>query len=152
MSVLDNCEVETMNTTQLIKTDKGSPSRVIGAKNIRLELRAAFPKTKFRVHSCSFANGNSIEISWEDGPTIKQVEGITDKYQYGDFDGMTDSYNMRKDSSFNDLYGGSKYVSCYRKFSDAAIQAAIDNVIDKYGSPENGTPTVEAYNSGNIYV
>jgi hypothetical protein len=70
------------------------------AAAIRKELKAAFKGTKFRVTSESYAGGNSVHISWEDGPKVREVEQITGKYQYGKFDGMTDYYdytNVRED-------------------------------------------------------
>lgn len=66
------------------------------AKNMRAELRAAFPRVKFAVRSKRFAGGDSINVSWTDGPPSAQVDAIVDKYADGDFDGMTDSYNYRR--------------------------------------------------------
>lgn len=140
-----------MKTIELIQTNSDTPSRVTAAKNIRIELKAAFPNTKFKVTSESFSMGNAIDISWVDGPTIKEAEKITDKYQYGDFDGMTDSYNYRDNRAFTDKYGSSKYVNCSRRYSDESIQAAIDETVNKWGMPHNGKPTVELYKSGNMY-
>ena len=61
----------------------------LAAKNIRLQLRAAFPGTKFSVRNRDYG---SIDVSWSDGPTNAQVSAITAAYQAGRFDGMEDIY------------------------------------------------------------
>jgi hypothetical protein len=70
------------------------------AKQIKIKLKHAFPTVEFSVKSSSFAGGNSVDVTWHNGPTSEQVAKITHEYQYGHFDGMTDSYeysNTRKD-------------------------------------------------------
>ena len=39
----------------------------------------------------------------------KDIKAITNKYQYADFDGMTDSTTYR-DQVFTDVFGGAKHV------------------------------------------
>ena len=85
------------------------------AKNIRKELKAAFPNTKFQVRSSRFAGGNSIDISWDRGPTDKAVTAITKKYQAGDFDGMTDCYNYHT-TPLHTERGQAKYVHTSRGY------------------------------------
>lgn len=85
------------------------------AKMIRQELKKAFPSIKFRVTSENYSMGDSVNIHWNDGATTEQVEAITAKYQYGSFDGMTDSYdytNKRADIP------QAKYVMEHRHISD----------------------------------
>jgi|GEM_PF-1717854 len=86
------------------KDRAGNTRRTTGAaetaKAIRQELKQAFPGIKFSVRSETFSMGDSVRVSWEDGPLSKQVTEIIGKYQYGHFDGMTDMYensNSRKD-------------------------------------------------------
>ena len=93
--------------------------RVNGAKNIRIELKRAFPGVKFSVTSDSFSMGNSIDVSWTDGPTTKAVDAIINKYRQGSFDGMTDCYNY-EENLFSDVFGGAKYVHSSRRCSDEA--------------------------------
>lgn len=72
----------------------------LSAKAIKAELKANFPKIKFSVSSSRYSGGNSVYVEWENGPTSENVDNIVKKYQYGKFDGMTDSYeytNSRKD-------------------------------------------------------
>lgn len=95
---------------ELAETSKKTPW-ALGASNIRRELKKAFPGIKFSVRSSAYSMGCSIDIGWprSTGVSQKDVEAITDKYQYGSFDGMTDSYNYSK-SPWDKLYGGAKFV------------------------------------------
>ena len=93
--------------------DCGKSGRVIGAANIRTELKKAFPGVKFSVRSDSFSMGNSIDIDWPGGPSRAEVEAITDKYEYGTFDSMTDCSGY-KDEQFTKVYGGAKFVQTQR--------------------------------------
>ena len=82
----------------------------LGAKNIRIELKKAFPEVKFSVRSESYSGGDHININWTDGPLTDDVEKITGKYQKGDFDGMEDIYNYNHENVWPDVFGGSRYV------------------------------------------
>ena len=95
---------------------KGQTSSHAGAAAaIKAELKAAFPGIKFSVTSDSFSMGDSVHISWTDGPTTEEVKAISGKYQYGHFNGMEDIYehtNRREDIP------QSKYVSESRSKSE----------------------------------
>jgi hypothetical protein len=64
------------------------------AKEIRQVLKMAFPGQKFEVSSKNYSGGNSINISYINGPTRKEVERYVKDFEYGQFDGMTDMYNI----------------------------------------------------------
>ncbi len=85
------------------------------AKAIRNELKNTYPEIKFSVTSESFSMGNSVHISWYDGPTTNEVDSIVKKYQYGHFDGMTDMYEYSND---RDDIPQTKYVQTSRTMSD----------------------------------
>lgn len=87
----------------------------VGAANVRKELRKAFPGVKFSVTS----SYNGICIKWTDGPTIKQVQGVTGKYESGHYDGMQDLFVHNRDAVFADMFGGVKYVSESRETTPA---------------------------------
>lgn len=97
------------------------------AKNIRIELKAAFPGIKFSVRTDRFSGGDSIDVSWTDGPNSAQVDAIINKYAAGYFNGMEDIYESVR-SPWTDLFGDAKYVHSRRENSDAAIAAAIRTV------------------------
>jgi hypothetical protein len=69
---------------------------VTAAKNIRVELKRAFPSVSFRVRTQKYSGGDNVNVSWTDGPTAEQVKAIADKYAGGSFDGMTDCYDYKR--------------------------------------------------------
>lgn len=89
------------------------------SKRIRVELKAKWPMVKFSVRTEYYSMGNSINISWDLGPTTRQVDAVVGKYQVGTFDGMTDCYNyeptlvLDRDNEVAEL-GGAKYVHTNR--------------------------------------
>lgn len=126
-------------------------SCVIAAKNIRVELKKAFPKVKFSVKSESFAGGNAIRVNWEDGPTSAQVEEITSKYKAGTFDGMTDCYNYQF-SYWSEAFGNAKYITTSRTVSDELVERALTALKAKYGTIDGeACPTVTDYRNGSLY-
>ena len=60
------------------------------AKQVRVELYAKFPKTKFSVKSKFFSGGSSVDIKWENGPAESQVRAVVGHFRGADFDGMQD--------------------------------------------------------------
>ena len=101
------------------------------AKNMRLQLKEAFPGVKFSVRSERYSGGDSINVGWQDGPTTEQVESIVKRYQGGNFNGMEDIYEYSADA-WNDAFGDAKYVFSNRSYSDKALASAIRTVKAKY--------------------
>jgi hypothetical protein len=93
------------------------------AKLIRKELKAAFPGIKFSVTSEGYSMGDNVNISWTNGPTCSQVKEISDKYQYGHFDGMTDCYEYSNNR--NDL-PQSKFVFTNREITKDIYETMYD--------------------------
>jgi len=85
------------------------------AKSIKNELKMVFPGVKFSVTSDSFSMGNSVNISWTDGPTTEVVDKIVKKYQYGHFNGMEDIYEF---SNMIKELPQAKFVMTNRHMSD----------------------------------
>ncbi len=131
---------------------KDNPSLEVGqglgvaARNTRRELKAKFPGVKFSVRSKGYSGGNDINVSWTDGPTVKEVQKITSKYEEGSFDGMTDCYNYDKRNTWVGVFGGTKYMFTERSYSDVHIQKALDSV----GTIDDKTYTVDDYKMGII--
>lgn len=131
---------------------KDNPSLEVGqglgvaARNIRRELKDKFPGVKFSVRSKGYSGGNDIRVGWIDGPTLKAVQSITNKYEEGQFDGMTDSYNYDNRNSWVDVFGGTKYLFTERSYSDTHMQRALDNI----GTIDDKTYTVDDYKMGRI--
>lgn len=95
---------------------KGS-GHALAAKNIKAELARAFPGVKFSVRSDSFSMGNSVDVSWTDGPTTAEVDAIIGKYEHSSFDGMTDSSSPV--CSDWHVFGSTKYAQSHRHIDDA---------------------------------
>ena len=69
--------------------------------------------------------GDSVGISWTEGPTEDEVKEFTCKYQNADFDGMQDMSIPRTEGNvFRGLFGGSKFVSTSRTVTDERYIAA----------------------------
>lgn len=99
----------------------GSAHARVGA-NIRMELKAAFPGTKFSVRGQSYAGGNSVRVDWVGGPKYNDVKAITDKYEMGSFDGMQDLYEYDRSpasAAVGTVLGQVKYVFCRRELTEA---------------------------------
>jgi hypothetical protein len=94
----------------------------LGAKNIKIQLAAAFPGVKFSAKSSYYSGGCSIHVSWTDGPASDEVKKITDQYQEKDFDGMDDSTHYR-DQVWTEVFGGAGYVLEQKHYSDALYNA-----------------------------
>jgi hypothetical protein len=107
-------------------------SAALAASNIRAELKRAFPGIKFSVRSKTFSGGDSVDVSWTDGPTIAQVDKIADKYSAGSFDGMTDCYNYSS-SAWTSVFGDAKYIHTARSHSVEAMKEAVREVCLEHG-------------------
>lgn len=67
------------------------------AKLVRKELKQLYPNITFKVRSDNFSMGDSVDVIYQSGDlTNEQHQELQNilraKYQYGNFDGMTDSY------------------------------------------------------------
>jgi len=104
------------------------------AKLVRAALKEAFPGVKFSVKSSTYAGGASINVSYTDGPSASQVEGIAKAFQGSYFDGMTDY----KGSNYNSIDGqqvsfGADFVFVSRKFTAPTLTGIVVDVCNKYG-------------------
>lgn len=99
------------------------------AKAIREELKGLFPTVKFSIRSRRFSMGNSVEISWTDGPTDKEVSEVVGKYEAGSFDPMQDMYVY--DNRNNGL-PQAKYVNTQRTLSEAFRAVITADLANRY--------------------
>lgn len=63
------------------------------AAAMRSALRKSFPAVKFSVRMSSGTAAGWINVSWTDGPTVRQVEAITSTFESSRFSGMDDAYH-----------------------------------------------------------
>ena len=120
------------------------------AKLLRAALRESFPAVKFSVRSSVYSGGASIDISWTDGPTSKQVEAISCRFEGAYFDGMIDY----KGSRYHTLDGspvhfGANFIFERREYSDALLARAIADVSQGFGG--NTPITVDGYKRGDAH-
>ncbi len=81
----------------------------VAAKNIRAELKKAFPKIKFSVRKSSY-DAINVTIPKGAGVTSKEVETVvTDKYEAGHFNGMQDIYEYSR-NPWGEAFGSVKYI------------------------------------------
>ena len=128
---LGESNMKLIKLTAVDNKSKYISSHVVAAKNIRIELKAVFPNTKFSVRSESFSMGNAVRVSWTDGPTDEEVSDIANKYEYGRFDAMQD-LQYSEHTSFMDDHGGTKYLTTSRSYSASFVQVAINYIWHKY--------------------
>lgn len=106
------------------------------AANIKHELSEKFPGIKFSTRSKSFSMGNSVDVSWELGPTSRGVQPILDKYTEGHFDGMTDYYEYGRDPQMREFqakYGSAKYVSGQRLLPEGLFERVCRDIAAHFG-------------------
>jgi hypothetical protein len=92
------------------------------AQHIRQDLKVKFPGVKFEIKSSNFANGNSVNVNWIDGPSSIEVEQLISKYEQGFFNSMTDIY---ENSNFRKDIPQVKYLICNRKMSNIAFDIIV---------------------------
>jgi hypothetical protein len=88
---------------------------------------------KCKATSESFAGGTSVNVSYTDQPPAihKKICAHLSQYQYGHFDGMTDSYEY---SNGRDDIPQTKYLSINNNFSDALKQRAWEYIRANYNT------------------
>jgi len=107
------------------------------AKELKKELTAKFPNVKFKVKSSVYSGGNSIDIDWSFGPSIKQVQELSARRQHGKFDGMTDSYTctgagLQVTTEGLKEVASAKYVSEHRNTTRMEDYATRPDVLKIY--------------------
>ncbi len=112
----------------------------LGARNIRKQLKGAFPGIKFSVTS----DHNSIDISWEMGPSEAAVKAFTDRYQDGHFNGMEDIHEHDAENVWPDIFGGCDHVNEHRKISAEAIDVVIAGLLALHGEPADAAAVAAA--------
>ena len=132
--------------------DTGKSQHASASSAIKRELKKEYPDTKFRVRSQSYSMGDSVGVSWDDGPTSEDVDSIIGKYQYGNFNGMTDSYEH---SNKRDDIPQTKFVSTSREMSDETKAVLENQIAEETGRPfdanadyENDYPSLGNHTEG----
>ena len=88
--------------------------------------------------SRGYSMGDSVDIYVEDlSPSMtEKLKDEFSKYQYGHFDGMTDSYDY---DNCDDSIPQTKYLFVNNDFSDKMKNKAIQYLLDNYGVKDDET-------------
>lgn len=113
---------------------KTKSQQALAAAQIRKILKAAYPATKFRVTSQSFAGGDSVYIDYQNGPPSSTIQRLTAPFQYGHFNGMDDSYEY---TNCRDDIPQTKYVTVHREITADIYQKAFDITKNYFGDFEH---------------
>lgn len=130
-----------------LKANPTKSSAANCAQAIREELAKVFPGVKFKVTSQNFAGGDSVHISWTDGPLSSQVEEVTGKYQYGHFNGMEDLYEY---SNSREDIPQTKYVSESRSMSEETCTIVEASAEELYQADPERMANYGCHTSGNF--
>lgn len=100
------------------------------AKAIKNELKGLYSNVTFKITSKNYAGGDSVRISWTDGPEEKEIESLVKRYQYGNFDASTDYYDIN-----NSIDGlpQVKYVFTSKSYSYEKALEYCSKIKNKYG-------------------
>ena len=107
-------------------------SHATAAGNIKRELQKAFPGIKFSVKSKSFSMGDDVNVSWDLGPTTKEVDAIIGKYEMGSFDGYDHDPNRE---AFRKTHGETKYAMANRHIPDYVYAVIIKELCEEQHVP-----------------
>ncbi len=103
------------------------------AKEIRVLLKSM--NIPASVTSTCYAGGDSVRVNITNQPpaVVEQIKKLTNKYQYGHFDGMIDLYeysNTRSDIP------QTKYLMIENSFDDEYYEKAYQYIKEHYGGME----------------
>lgn len=128
------------------------------AKFIRKALKREFPGASFSVRSKTYSGGASIDIDWEDGPTLDAVKSLTCRYRGATFDGMIDLKEYHsgeltyRDDPKRDgecVQFGADFIFCERRYSEAKARKVRDELVAKWSRAPGDFPELrESYGCG----
>lgn len=97
------------------------------AKNVRMDLGIKFPGHEFKVKSDTASMSTSVDITWQNGPTMDEVNAVVSKYQYEESTGAADDSTRHKDTPFDlavdEVLGRVRFVGLSRSASPEVKEA-----------------------------
>ena len=123
-------------------------SAVESAAALRQALKAAFPATKFSVRLDRGTAYGCASVSWTDGPTVKRVQEIVDRFEGEGFDGMTDSSIHYRVKLPDGRESGLRMVNTSRAISQALARLCAAQVAAFWGGVDRVPEIVEGYGDG----
>lgn len=117
--------------------------------NLRELLKRNFPGVKFSVRKDG--SGDTVNITWTDGPTRKMVDEIAGQFEGRRFNGMEDCEEIVS-SDFTDLFGSLGYVFTEREYSGEVMERERMKVMEDYPLLADGKGHLRDELFGNIKV
>lgn len=105
-----------MSTTSGFTVDCPATTRETAAA-MRRALRGAFPSTRFSVTMQRGSAYGWIDVTWTDGPTWREVEVITSRFESSRFRGMDDAYHRTENQQWS-----CRGVSTTRRVSEDVLE------------------------------
>ena len=123
------------------------------AAKLRKTLKKEFPGIKFSVRSEEYAGGNSVSITYVDGPALRKVKHIAGAYESAAFDAMQDLKTCPgyTDPETGERVSGADWVQVHREYTKAVVLRAVRAILTKYGrdeTVENPREAADIYEPG----
>ncbi|CDH00538.1 LPD29 domain-containing protein [Xenorhabdus bovienii] len=128
------------------KSGECKDMQTLAVKNIRILLKQHFNGVTFSVRK---RNYNSVNVRWKDGPIEKKVAALIGHFEEGCYNSMTECYDFSYEP-FNDVFGGTQYMSLDRDFSDELISEIITRLSHEYDDVITHEHTLDAYRRGEL--
>lgn len=127
-------------------------SAVDTAKLVRKALKVAFPGIKFSVRTKTYTGGASITVTWTDGPTQDDVKKVTNRFEGGYFDGMTDyAGGHTHEFQGEQVHFGADYIFENRRFSKEFLEANFEEVKAQYAGIDTMPDLYQSYRGDYSY-
>lgn len=131
---------------QLLHRGDDTHSGALAAKNIRLELKTAFPDTRFSVRKTGYG---AVQIQWADGPSSVCVESLLDRYEATEPHPDDGVQARQENQAWIHCFGGARYLHLARDCSPALIGDALTAVYERHQVPaEARSISAERYLAG----
>jgi hypothetical protein len=135
------------------------------AKLVRKVLKRTYPAIKFSVRTSRYSGGSAVDVSYTDGPTREEVDGVLEVFGGATFDGMIDLKGYKGPIEVEgdlaadvvELLGrepeglvsmGADWVTARRELSDEAIAKMATELEEFIGAPVDPSDygaTIEGY-------
>lgn len=120
-------------------------SAVDSAKALRKALKEAFPACKVSVALDRGTAYGYADVRWTDGPTVKRVREIVDRFEGEGFDGMTDSAIHYRVKLPDGRQSGLRLINESRTISPALARRCAEQIAAFWGGIESIPEIREGY-------
>lgn len=125
------------------------------AKLIRAKLKTDFAGHKFTVRISRYAGGSSIDVNWQDGPSVPAVEASIGHFKGATFDPSQDLLTNHTttlegpDGQKTVIRYGNDFLFTNREYSFQFMQRTAETVSQEYGRPY---PPIFTGQDGHAYI